>query len=169
MAGTRAVRWGWVTTKVVAVAQLGRREQANRGALEEDEVRRALTAVEEPVDDCQVEPATSVALRAAVTGARRSELCSPHRRRHGDDHATRASSLDRLIIVVGRSSDEPLPQTAFHPALPSDLKFGVSLLRHSADDQACVIRHGRPVRRTRDAGIRRQLLPTSLWSPSSVN
>jgi len=41
---------------------------------------------------------------------------SPHRRRHGDDHATRASSLDRLIIVVGRSSDEPLPQTAFRPS-----------------------------------------------------
>jgi integrase len=74
VAGTRAVRWGWVTTKVVAEAQLGRREQATRGALEEDEVRRALAAVEEPVDDCQVEPAASVALRAAVTGARRSEL-----------------------------------------------------------------------------------------------
>jgi|GEM_PF-2085426 hypothetical protein len=65
---------GWVMTNVVTVAQLGRREQATRGALEEDEVRRALAAVEEPVDDCQVEPAASVALRAAVTGARRSEL-----------------------------------------------------------------------------------------------
>jgi len=74
---TQAVRWGWVTTNVVAVAQLGRRKQAPRGALGEDEVRRIMLGATELVDEFEVEPAAAVALRlAAVTGARRSELAA---------------------------------------------------------------------------------------------
>ena len=74
---TQAVRWGWVTTNVVAVAQLGRRKQAPRGAMGEDDVRRVLQGVTELADEFEVEPAAAVALRlAAVTGARRSELAA---------------------------------------------------------------------------------------------
>lgn len=74
---TQAVRWGWVTTNVVAVAQLGRRKQAPRGAMGEDEVRRILVGATDLVDEFEVEPAAAVALRlAAVTGARRSELAA---------------------------------------------------------------------------------------------
>jgi integrase len=74
---TQAVRWGWVNTNVVAVAQLGRRKQVPRGALSEEEVRRVLVAMDELVAADEVEPAASVALRlAAVTGARRSELAA---------------------------------------------------------------------------------------------
>jgi integrase len=74
---TQAVRWGWVTTNVVAVAQLGRRKQAPRGAMGEDEVRRIMLGATELVDEFEVEPAAAVALRlAAVTGARRSELAA---------------------------------------------------------------------------------------------
>ena len=74
---TQAVRWGWVTTNVVAVATLGKRKQVPRGALTEDEVRRVLAAAGELAEAMQVEPAAPVALRlAAVTGARRSELAA---------------------------------------------------------------------------------------------
>jgi len=74
---TQAVRWGWVTTNVVAVAQLGRRKQAPRGAMGEDDVRLILLGVTELVDEFEVEPAAAAALRlAAVTGARRSELAA---------------------------------------------------------------------------------------------
>ncbi len=74
---TQAVRWGWVTTNVVAVAQLGRRKQAPRGAMGEDEVRLILLGATDLVDEFEVEPAAAVALRlAAVTGARRSELAA---------------------------------------------------------------------------------------------
>ena len=74
---TQAVRWGWVTTNVVAIARLGRRKQAPRGALSVDEVRRVLAAAEALVEGGKVEPAAGVALRlAAMTGARRSELAA---------------------------------------------------------------------------------------------
>ena len=74
---TQAVRWGWVMTNVVAVAQLGKRKQVPRGALGEDEVRRVLAASEELADALEVEPAAPIALRlAAITGARRSELAA---------------------------------------------------------------------------------------------
>ena len=74
---TQAVRWGWISTNVVAVAQLGRRKQTPRGAMEDEEVRRVLAAVEELVDEGELEPASAVGLRlAAVTGARRSELAA---------------------------------------------------------------------------------------------
>ena len=73
---TQAVRWGWVMTNVVAVAQLGRRKQVPR-ALGEDDVRRVLAASEELADALEVEPAAPIALRlAAITGARRSELAA---------------------------------------------------------------------------------------------
>jgi len=74
---TQAVRWGWVTTNVVAVARLGRRKQAPRGGLSTAEVQKVLLAAEELVRSSAVEPAASMALRlAALTGARRSELAA---------------------------------------------------------------------------------------------
>ena len=62
---TQAVRWGWVTTNVVAVAHLGRRKQSPRGSLSADEVRRVLAAADEFVEAGKVEPAAGVALRLA--------------------------------------------------------------------------------------------------------
>ncbi|HXY28852.1 MAG TPA: site-specific integrase [Acidimicrobiales bacterium] len=91
---TQALRWGWVTTNVVAVARLGRRKQAPRGALGDDEVRLVLGAAEELVATGEVEPVAAVALRlAAATGARRSELAALRWKDLDDGRLTVDSSL----------------------------------------------------------------------------
>ena len=73
----QAVRWGWINTNVVAVAQLGRRRQVPRGALQVEDVRLVLAAARELVATGQLEPAAALGLRlAATTGARRSELAA---------------------------------------------------------------------------------------------
>ena len=91
---TQALRWGWVTTNVVAVARLGRRKQAPRGALGDDEVRLVLGAAEELVTTGEVEPVAAVALRlAAATGARRSELAALRWKDLDDGRLTVDSSL----------------------------------------------------------------------------
>ena len=105
---TQAVRWGWVTTNVVAVAHLGRRKQAPRGSLSTDEVRRVLAAADELVEAGKVEPAAGVALRlAALTGARRSELAALRWDDLHDDRLTIDSSL--AIIRHGRSGSPATP------------------------------------------------------------
>lgn len=68
---TQAVRWGWVQTNVVAVAQLGRRKQSPRGVMSNGEVHRTLVAAGE-LDRL----AEEVLRLAAATGARRSELAA---------------------------------------------------------------------------------------------
>ena len=74
---TLAVRWGWVSTNVVAVARLGKRKAQPRGTLSNDEVRAVLESVMSLVVTGRIEPRAALALRfAAVTGARRSELAA---------------------------------------------------------------------------------------------
>lgn len=74
---TLAVRWGWVSANVVAVARLARRKSSPRGTLGAEEVRRVLAAATDLVDRGAVEPQAAIALRlAAITGARRSELAA---------------------------------------------------------------------------------------------
>jgi len=110
---TQAVRWGWVTTNVVAVAQLGRRKQAPRGAMGEDEVRRTLLGVSELVDEFEVEPAAAVALRlAAVTGARRSELAALR----WDDLEGDRLAIDSSMAII-RHGKQGSPQS---PTLRDD-------------------------------------------------
>ena len=100
---TQAARWGWVTTNVVAVAQLGKRKQAPRGALGEDEVRRVLVAAEELADSLQIEPAAPIALRlAAITGARRSELAAL---RWSDLDGDRLS-IDSSVSIIRHGTPE---------------------------------------------------------------
>jgi len=99
---TQAVRWGWTTTNVVAVARLGRRQQAPRGALGDDEVRRVLVAAR------AFGPDAEVALRlAAVTGARRSELASLR----WDDLAGDQLTIDSSIAIIrhGTKDDKQTP------------------------------------------------------------
>jgi integrase len=68
---TQAARWDWVSNNVVASATLGRRKTQPRAALSSTEVRDALDAAE------RIDTAVGLALRlAAVTGARRAELCA---------------------------------------------------------------------------------------------
>ena len=106
---TQAVRWGWVMTNVVAVAQLGKRKQVPRGALGEDEVRRVLTVAEELADSLQVEPAAPIALRlAAVTGARRSELAAL---RWADLDGNRLSIDSSVAIIRHGTPDAPSTPT----------------------------------------------------------
>ncbi len=105
---TQAVRWGWVTTNVVAVAHLGRRKQLPRGSLSADEVRRVLAAADELVEAGKVEPSAGVALRlAALTGARRSELAALRWDDLQDDRLTIDSSL--AIIRHGRAGSPATP------------------------------------------------------------
>lgn len=66
-----AARWGWVSTNVAAIATLGRRKTQPRSAMSADDVRAVIAAA------TARDPAAGLALRlAAVTGARRSELCA---------------------------------------------------------------------------------------------
>ena len=68
---SQAARWGWVTTNVAALATLGRRTVAPRSAMLAVEVRAVIEAAG------RLDPAAGVAFRlAAITGARRAELCA---------------------------------------------------------------------------------------------
>ena len=99
---TQAARWGWVSTNVVAIATLGRRKTQPRGALTSTELRAALEAAE------QIDAAVGLALRlAAVTGARRAELCAL---RWGDlvgDRLTIDSSIE--IVRLGSVAEKRKP------------------------------------------------------------
>ncbi len=103
---TLAVRWGWLSTNVVAVARLGRRKSEPRGTLSIEEVRRVLESATTLVTDGKMEPQAAVALRlAAVTGARRSELAALRWRDLDDGHLTIDSSI---AIIRGGSSGPTL-------------------------------------------------------------
>jgi integrase len=66
-----AARWGWVSTNVAALATLGRRTTQPRSAMLAADVRAVIEAAG------RIDPAAGVAFRlAAVTGARRAELCA---------------------------------------------------------------------------------------------
>jgi integrase len=68
---SQAARWGWVSTNVAALATLGRRTVAPRSAMTAAEVRAVIEAAS------RLDPAAGVAFRiAAITGARRAELCA---------------------------------------------------------------------------------------------
>ena len=92
---TQAARWGWVTTNVVALATLGRRKTQPRSALSAGEVRTVIAAADAR------DPAAGLALRlAAVTGARRAELCAL---RWSDLEGYRLT-IDSSIEIVRRGS-----------------------------------------------------------------
>ena len=117
---TQAVRWGWVTTNVVAVAQLGKRKQVPRGALGEDEVRRVLAAAEELADSLEVEPAAPIALRlAAVTGARRSELAALRWADLDGDRLAIDSSVAIIRHGTPDAAGRPRPCGTIRPRRPT--------------------------------------------------
>ena len=118
---TQAVRWGWVTTNVVAVATLGKRKQVPRGALTEDEVRRVLAAAGELADALQVDPAAPIALRlAAITGARRSELAALQWADLDGDRLTIDSSM--AIIRHGNPEERKTPTLRDDPTKTANLR-----------------------------------------------
>jgi integrase len=68
---SQAARWGWVSANVAALATLGRKTTKPRSAMRAAEVRAVIDAAE------RFDPAAGVAFRlAAITGARRAELCA---------------------------------------------------------------------------------------------
>ncbi len=68
---SQAARWGWVATNVAALATLGRRTTKPPAAMTAADVRAVIAAGE------ALDPAAGLAFRlAAITGARRSELCA---------------------------------------------------------------------------------------------
>ena len=68
---SQVARWGWVSANVAALATLGRRTMKPRSAMSAAEVRAVIDAAE------RFDPAAGVAFRlAAITGARRAELCA---------------------------------------------------------------------------------------------
>lgn len=67
----QALRWGWVSQNVVAMAQRKTTKKQPRGVMSLDDVRSAIAAAAE------FDPAAALALRlAAMTGARRAELAA---------------------------------------------------------------------------------------------
>ncbi|MDE3065008.1 MAG: site-specific integrase [Acidobacteriota bacterium] len=101
---TLAVRWGWLSTNVVAVARLGRRKSEPRGTLSIEEVRCVLAAAESLVAEDEIEPHAAVALRlAAVTGTRRSELTALRLRDLADGRLT----IDSSIAIIRSGAGSP--------------------------------------------------------------
>ena len=85
---SQAARWGWVSTNVAALATLGRRTVAPRSAMTAGEVRAVIEAAG------RLDPAAGVAFRlAAITGARRAELCALLRADLDGDRLTIDSSI----------------------------------------------------------------------------
>jgi integrase len=104
---TQAMRWGWIAANPAAVARLGKRKQAVRGALSADDVRRVLDAA------ASYDLAAGVALRlAAATGARRGELAALRWDDLDGDHLT----VDSSVAIVRRGT--ALARTA--PVLRDD-------------------------------------------------
>ena len=117
---SQAARWGWVSTNVAALATLGRRTVAPRSAMSAVEVRAVIEAAG------RLDPAAGVAFRlAAITGARRAELCCtrlcrPRRRPPHDrlEHRHRARPARLLTDRCPRSSTRrPRPATGGSSAL----------------------------------------------------
>ncbi len=99
---TQAARWDWVSNNVVAIATLGRRKTQPRAALSSTEVRDALVAAE------RIDTAVGLALRlAAVTGARRAELCALRWTDLVGDRLTVDSSIE--IVRLGSVADKRKP------------------------------------------------------------
>jgi len=98
-----AARWGWVTTNVAAITTLGRRKTQPRSAMTADDVRAVIAAAQER------DPAAGLALRlAAVTGARRSELCALVWTDLDDDRLTIDSSIS--IVRSGTAENKRPPE-----------------------------------------------------------
>jgi integrase len=97
-----AARWGWVSTNVAAIATLGRRKTQPRSAMSAEDVRAVIAAA------AARDPAAALALRlAAVTGARRSELCALVWTDLEGDRLTIDSSIS--IERTGRVDDRQVP------------------------------------------------------------
>ena len=85
---SQAARLGWVSTNVAALATLGRRTTKPRATMMAADVRAVIEAGE------RFDPAAGLAFRlAAITGARRSELCALVYRDLGGDRLTIDSSI----------------------------------------------------------------------------
>jgi len=103
-----AARRGWVSTNVVAVATLGRRKSVPRAAMAGADVRKVIAAAWER------DPAAGLALRlAAVTGARRAELCALVWSDLDGDRLTIDSSI--AIVRTGTADDERQPELVDAP------------------------------------------------------
>jgi integrase len=86
---------GWVNTNVAPLATLGRRKSQPRSALPGADVRAVIAAA------LHFDPAAGLALRlAAVTGARRAELCALR----WSDLAGDRLTIDSSIEIVRRGS-----------------------------------------------------------------
>lgn len=99
---SQAARWGWVTTNVAALATLGRRTTKPRAAMTADDVRAVIEAGQ------RFDPSAGLAFRlAAITGARRAELCALVYRDLDGDRLTIDSSI--AIERTGSMSDRQVP------------------------------------------------------------
>jgi integrase len=97
-----AARWAWVTTNVAAIATLGRRKTMPRSAMTAEDVRAVIAAAG------QRDPAAGLALRlAAVTGARRAELCAFVWTDLDGDRLTIDSSIE--IVRSGSAGNKQQP------------------------------------------------------------
>jgi integrase len=94
----QAVRWGWVTSNVAAMARLRSSKVPQRSVMSVDEVRAVMAAA------ASIDPAALLALRlAAVAGARRAELAAL---RWTDVHDGQLTT-DSAIEIVKRGDGRP--------------------------------------------------------------
>jgi integrase len=94
----QAVRWGWASTNVAALARLKSSKTQQRGVMRLDEVRAVMTAA------ATIDPAAALALRlAAVAGARRAELAALR----WIDLRDATLAIDSAIEVIRHGDGQP--------------------------------------------------------------
>ena len=95
---SQAVRWGWASTNVAAMARLRSSKTQPRGVMTLADVRAAMAAAE------TIDPAAALMLRlAAVSGARRAELAGLQWTDVHDGQLT----IDSAVEIVRRGDREP--------------------------------------------------------------
>jgi len=95
---SQAVRWGWASSNVAALARLRSTKTQQRGVMSVDEVKAVMAAA------ATIDPAAELAFRiAAVAGARRAELASLK----WTDEKDGLLLIDSAIEIVKRNVDTP--------------------------------------------------------------
>jgi integrase len=94
---SQAVRWGWASSNVAALARLRSTKTQQRGVISVDDVKAVMAAA------ATIDPAAELAFRIAVAGTRRAELASLK----WTDEKDGQLLIDSAIEIVKRNVETP--------------------------------------------------------------
>jgi integrase len=125
----RAVKWGLIPANPADRATAPRAQRSEVSAPKATDVQRLLAAA----DSCDPTLATAVAL-AAITGARRGELCAL---RWSDvDWTRRTISIGRSLTMLGKMASEGPTKTHQVRTLSLDAALGALLVKRRKDQES---------------------------------